>query len=83
MRAHYDHLTLEDWRPIYMLRETKVSVPAIARRLGRHRSTIHREIRRNWFDYGPYLRGYSTRLSSDQRSGTHRSPPPLARQALP
>jgi IS30 family transposase len=30
-----------------------MSVPRIAERLGRHRSTIHREIRRNWHDDGP------------------------------
>ena len=35
-----------------------MSVPRIAERLGRHRSTIHREIRRNWHDDGPWLRGY-------------------------
>jgi IS30 family transposase len=54
----YDHLTLPDRRLIFQLQQAKVSVPEIARRLGRHRSTIHREIRRNWFDDGPWLRGY-------------------------
>jgi transposase, IS30 family len=55
---HYNHLPLDERRLIFQLREAKVSVPKIAERLGRHRSTIHREIRRNWFDDGPWLRGY-------------------------
>jgi len=55
---HYDHLTLDERRLIFELREAKVSIPNIAARLGRHRSTTHREIRRNWFDDGPWLRGY-------------------------
>lgn len=71
MGAQYDHLTLEDRRLIYRLREAKVSVPAIARRLGRHRSTIHREIRRNWFDDGPYLRGYFP-ISAQERTARRR-----------
>jgi alkylhydroperoxidase family enzyme len=54
----YDHLTLDERRLIFQLREAKMSVPRIAERLGRHRSTIHREIRRNWHDDGPWLRGY-------------------------
>lgn len=61
MRAlgtRYDHLTLDERKLIFQLREAKMSVPRIAKRLGRHRSTIHREIRRNWHDDGPWLRGY-------------------------
>jgi len=54
----YDHLTLDERKLIFQLREAKMSVPRIAERLGRHRSTIHREIRRNWHDDGPWLRGY-------------------------
>ena len=58
MGNRYDHLTLDDRRLIFRLLQAKVSVPKIAERLGRHRSTIHREIRRNWHDDGPWLRGY-------------------------
>jgi transposase, IS30 family len=56
--TRYDHLTLDERKLIFQLREAKMSVPRIAERLGRHRSTIHREIRRNWHDDGPWLRGY-------------------------
>ena len=35
-----------------------MAVPRIAERLNRHRSTIHREIRRNWYDDVSWLRGY-------------------------
>jgi IS30 family transposase len=56
--TRYDHLTLDERKLIFQLREAKMSVPRIAERLGRHRSTIHREIQRNWHDDGPWLRGY-------------------------
>jgi IS30 family transposase len=56
--TRYDHLTLDERKLIFQLREAKMSVPRIAERLDRHRSTIHREIRRNWHDDGPWLRGY-------------------------
>jgi len=50
MGSRYSHLTLEDRRLIFRLLEAKHSIPAIAARLGRHRVTIHREVRRNWYD---------------------------------
>jgi transposase, IS30 family len=56
--TRYEQLTLDERKLIFQLREAKMSVPRIAERLGRHRSTIHREIRRNWHDDGPWLRGY-------------------------
>ncbi|MHB8284400.1 MAG: helix-turn-helix domain-containing protein [Caulobacteraceae bacterium] len=43
-------------REIYRLHEAKVPIRMIAERLGRHRSSIHRELCRNWFQ--DYLRGY-------------------------
>ncbi|WP_299539230.1 IS30 family transposase [Phenylobacterium sp.] len=58
MGTRYDHLTLSERKLIFQLREAKMSVPRIAERLCRRRSTIHREIRRNWHDDGPWLRGY-------------------------
>ncbi|MHB8287597.1 MAG: helix-turn-helix domain-containing protein, partial [Caulobacteraceae bacterium] len=58
MDAHYDHLSLSDRREIYRLHEAKVPIRMIAERLGRHRSSIHRELRRNWFQDGRYLRGF-------------------------
>lgn len=45
------HLSLEERRIVAGLLHRKVSVTQIAIQLGRHRSTIHREIRRNfWHD---------------------------------
>ena len=35
----YDHLTLDERKLIFQLREAKMSVPRIAERLGRHRCT--------------------------------------------
>ena len=60
MTSHYGQLTLEDRRQIYRLRDQKVSVTEIAARLGRHRSTIYREIQRNTFlkDDDGYYDGY-------------------------
>ena len=67
----YDHLTLAERQLIARLRDAKVSVREIAERLGRHRSTIHRELRRNWFDDGPWLRGYFG-LPAQQRAARRR-----------
>lgn len=45
------HLTLDERRILAGLLHQKVSIAQIAAQLGRHRSTIHREIRRNfWHD---------------------------------
>jgi IS30 family transposase len=49
MDQHYSHLDLAERRRIAHWLEAKVPVAEIARRLGRHRSTIHREINRNYY----------------------------------
>ena len=49
MGRHYSHLGLAERRQIAVLLEAKVPVSEIARRLGRHRSTIHREVGRNYY----------------------------------
>ena len=61
MSRFYNHLSLDERRKIYNWMDEKVSVSEIARRLGRHRSTIFREIRRNTFfcDDDKSLSGYS------------------------
>ncbi|MFT5625469.1 MAG: IS30 family transposase [Lentimonas sp.] len=45
----YKQLSLEERRKIETWRATKVSVDVISDRLGRNRSTIFRELRRNFF----------------------------------
>ena len=49
MPRSYRQLDLAERRTIFGLLNSKVSTAAIAEKLGRHRSTIHREIRRNFF----------------------------------
>jgi IS30 family transposase len=48
MGLHYGHLTLSERRTIFQLLEQRQPVAAIAAVLGRHRSTVHREIARNF-----------------------------------
>ena len=49
MPRSYRQLDLAERRTIFGLLNSKVSTAAIAEKLGRRRSTIHREIRRNFF----------------------------------
>jgi IS30 family transposase len=49
MSRCYTQITLADRRRLHHLVEAKVPVNEMARQLGRHRSTIYREIRRNTF----------------------------------
>ena len=60
MSRSYSHFTLADRRRLHRLIEQKVPINEMARLLGRHRSTIFREIKRNTFvdPQMPYLNGY-------------------------
>jgi IS30 family transposase len=58
MGRPYRHLTLEERRTIFRLLNAKLPVAEIAARLGRHRSTIFREISRNLFREVKEYRGY-------------------------
>lgn len=49
MPRSYTHLSLEDRRKIARWHDAKMPVLEIAMRLGRHRATIHRELKRNRF----------------------------------
>jgi IS30 family transposase len=49
MSASYCHLSLAERRALFQLREAQQPVGLIAVALGRHRSTIYRELRRNFF----------------------------------
>src|SRR4051794_10966102 len=55
----YRHLDLDERRILFRLVEARTPVGEIARRLGRHPSTIHRELGRNRFRDGDRgFRGY-------------------------
>lgn len=72
MPCPFRHLTLEERRRLMRLREAKVRVDEIARQLGRHRSTIYRELKRNWWHDAevPQAEGYwptSAQMLADRR----------------
>jgi IS30 family transposase len=59
MSVSYHHLDFNERRKIYAGLDAKRSVAEIARHLGRHRSTIHRELQRNTFYHEDhFLNGY-------------------------
>ena len=60
IRPTYSHLGIEERRKIERWRAAKISVDMIAEKLGRHRSTIFRELKRNTFEDRelPDLNGY-------------------------
>ncbi|CCM75631.1 hypothetical protein BN77_2801 [Rhizobium mesoamericanum STM3625] len=72
MSRCYTQLALADRRRLHQLVAAKVPVNEMARQLGRHRSTIYREIKRNTFrdrelpDYDGY---YSTVEACDVQQG--------------
>ncbi|MBI0539776.1 IS30 family transposase [Roseomonas sp. KE2513] len=59
MVACYTQLSFAERRALYRLLDARCPVAEIARQLGRHRSTIHREIKRNFHrDEDPSFSGY-------------------------
>jgi transposase, IS30 family len=54
----YVHLTTEERYQIFGLLKAGLNPPAIARQLGRHRSTINRELKRNLV-FDPRIPDYS------------------------
>ena len=45
----FQHLTLDERRSLFRMHEARLGVAEMASRLGRHRSTIPRELARNRF----------------------------------
>jgi IS30 family transposase len=71
MPRTYRQLDLVERRAIFRLLNAKIPVAAIAQEVGRHRSTIHREIRRNRFhgprEYAGYYPLNAQDLASERR----------------
>lgn len=74
MECTYSHIDLDERRQIARWRTAKLSVDIIAEKLGRHRSTIFRELKRNRFndDEIADLSGYYCTVA-DQKSRARRS----------
>ena len=74
MSRCYTQITLADRRRLHQMIATKAPVNEMARLLGRHRSTIYREIRRNTFhdrdlpDYDGYYGTLANDLAKERRS---------------
>ena len=58
MPRAYRQLALDERRTIFRLLNAKVPMTEIAQQLGRHRSTIHREVSRNYFREQREYAGY-------------------------
>ena len=58
MPRAYRQLALDERRTIFRLLNAKVPMAEIAQQLGRHRSTIHREVSRNYFREQREYAGY-------------------------
>ncbi|ULJ74195.1 IS30 family transposase [Rhizobium gallicum] len=73
MSLCYSQFTLSDRRRLYQLKERKLPVGEIARQLGRHRSTIYRELKRNTFhdrefpEYSGYFGTIADDISKERR----------------
>ena len=69
----YQQMTLADRRLLHRFVEQKLAVNEMARRLGRHRSTIYREIRRNTFrdqelpEYSGYFPTIADEITRERR----------------
>jgi transposase, IS30 family len=60
MTLPYTHLSLSERRETARMHAAKIPLRVIAKRLQRHRSTLYREIQRNWVhDEEPLYRGSS------------------------
>ena len=82
MARRYVHLSLEDRRKIARWHDAKVPVLEIAARLGRHRATIHRELKRDRFvdaelqDFSGYYALNAQSKSEARKSGLAEIDPP-------
>ncbi len=74
MKRTYSHIDMDERRKIARWRTAGIGVGVIAEKLGRHRSTIFRELRRNGFEdrQHPDLSGYfcvtATEIARERRA---------------
>ena len=78
MPVSYHHLTHEERCQIYALRKSGLSGPAIARQLGRDRTTVWREVRRNSGG-----RGYRHKQAHGMASARRSAASSVARKMTP
>ena len=72
MPQRYRQLRLDEREALFQMKDARLPIRRIAEQLGRHPSTIYRELRRNFFfDEDYYFRGYlpsvEYKLASDRR----------------
>ena len=79
MPRSYRQLDLAERRTIFRLLSAKTPVAVIAQELGRHRATIHREIRRNHFHGPREYAGYYPLNAQDRASERRRRQRKLCR----
>ena len=81
MEGTYRHFTLEERRTLFRLLNAKLPINEIAGQLGRHRSTIYREIARNEFREVRQYRGYYPITAEDNARRRRRRQRKLVRDA--
>ena len=82
MKIRFSHLSVSERRKIERWKQAKLSPDEMARRLGRHRSTIFRELRRNRFVDAelPDLNGYWGLIAQGKADGRRSRRRKLLRQ---
>src|SRR5215213_5931972 len=81
MDRPYQRFTLEERRTLFRLLNAKLPIKEIAGQLGRHRSTIYREIARNEFREVKQYRGYYPVTAEDSARRRRRRQRKLVRDA--
>jgi IS30 family transposase len=81
MESTYRHFTLEERRTLFRLLNARLPIKEIAGQLGRHRSTIYREIARNEFREVRQYRGYYPVTAEDSARRRRRRQRKLVRDA--
>src|SRR5215207_10013712 len=81
MDRPYRNFTLEERRTLFRLLNAKLPIKEIAGQLGRHRSTIYREIARNEFREVKQYRGYYPVTAEDSARRRRRRQRKLVRDA--